>query len=66
MYIVKEELLAALEGVINNLNKQLNENVRDPFDYVKLDQKRRAFEEVKIFVNEEMKAVDIKDEKTNK
>jgi hypothetical protein len=66
MYISKEELLAALEGVINNLNKQLNENVRDPFDYVKLDQKRRAFEEVKIFVNEEMKAVDIKDEKTNK
>lgn len=66
MYISKEELLAALEGVINNLNKQLNENVRDPFDYVKLDQKRRAFEEVKIFVNDEMKAIDIKDEKTNK
>ena len=66
MYIVKEELLAALDGVIMNLNKQLNENVRDAFDYVKLDQKRRAFEEVKVFVNEEMKAVDIKNEKTNK
>ena len=66
MYIVKEELLAALDGVIMNLNKQLNENVRDAFDYVKLDQKRRAFEEVKNFVNEEMKAVDIKNEKTNK
>ena len=50
MPIDSNQLIAVLDEVIGNINKQLDVTT-DALTYVKLDTKRKAFEELKGYVN---------------
>jgi len=67
MQINKEQLINALNGAIFNMDKQ-KDTVNDAFAYVKLDIKKRTYEELISFINEiaPVPAAATNNEKSNK